>query len=123
MYFAEENKDGLAVAHFTGGNIEIIQPLKVTETHVIIDIRDLSRFGLIWIKTILGFPIDGQVLLFLRPVTIEQKQKILNVHLLPGNVPVSEVQLSERIVPLFFFLCAFYYKIKTCNFQSSPNTH
>uniref|UniRef100_A0A672S050 NOD-like receptor family B, member 5 n=1 Tax=Sinocyclocheilus grahami TaxID=75366 RepID=A0A672S050_SINGR len=92
VIFSEEDKDGLAVAHFTGGNIEIIQPLKVTETHVIIDIRELSRFGLIWIKTILGFPIDGQVLLFLRPVTVEQEQKILNVHLLPGNVPVTEVQ-------------------------------
>uniref|UniRef100_A0A672RZK4 NOD-like receptor family B, member 5 n=1 Tax=Sinocyclocheilus grahami TaxID=75366 RepID=A0A672RZK4_SINGR len=91
VIFSEEDKDGLAVAHFTGGNIEIIQPLKVTETHVIIDIRELSRFGLIWIKTILGFPIDGQVLLFLRPVTVEQEQKILNVHLLPGNVPVTEV--------------------------------
>ncbi|XP_026061519.1 NACHT, LRR and PYD domains-containing protein 1b allele 3-like [Carassius auratus] len=92
VIFSEENKDGLAVAHFTGGNVEIIQPLRVTETHVIIDIRDLSRFGLIWIKTIFGYPIDGQVLLFLRPVTVEQEQKILNVHLLPGNVPVTEVQ-------------------------------
>ncbi|XP_059358635.1 NACHT, LRR and PYD domains-containing protein 1 homolog, partial [Carassius carassius] len=92
VIFSEENKDGLAVAHFTGGNVEIIQPLRVTETHVIIDIRDLSRFGLIWIKTIFGFPIDGQVLFFLRPVTVEQEQKILNVHLLPGNVPVTEVQ-------------------------------
>ncbi|KAK2900599.1 hypothetical protein Q8A67_008714 [Cirrhinus molitorella] len=92
VIFSEENKDGLAVVHFTGGNVEIIQPLKVTETHVIIDIRELSHFGLIWIKTILGFPIDGQVLLFLRTVTFEQKEKILNVHLLPGNVPVSEVQ-------------------------------
>uniref|UniRef100_A0A9J8AZL8 NOD-like receptor family B, member 5 n=1 Tax=Cyprinus carpio carpio TaxID=630221 RepID=A0A9J8AZL8_CYPCA len=100
MIFSEENKDCLAVAHFTGGNVEIIQPLKVTETHVIIDIRDLSIFGLIWIKTIFGFPIKGQVLLFLRPVTV--KQKILNVHLLPGNVPVSEVLLSEGIVPFFF---------------------
>ncbi|XP_016385344.1 uncharacterized protein LOC107721716 isoform X4 [Sinocyclocheilus rhinocerous] len=90
VIFSEENKDCLAVAHFTGGNVEIIQPLKVSETHVIIDIRDLSNFGLIWIKTIFGFPINGQVLLFLRPVTVEQK--ILTVHLLPGNVPVSEVQ-------------------------------
>ncbi|XP_052388463.1 uncharacterized protein LOC127934932 isoform X1 [Carassius gibelio] len=90
VIFSEENKDCLAVAHVTGGNVEIIQPLRVTETHVIIDIRDLSIFGLIWIKKKFGFPIKGQVLLFLRPVTV--KQKILNVHLLPGNVPVSEVQ-------------------------------
>ncbi|XP_043074268.1 NACHT, LRR and PYD domains-containing protein 1 homolog isoform X2 [Puntigrus tetrazona] len=104
VIFSEENKEGLAVAHFTGGNVEIIPPLKVTETHAIIDIEDLSRFGLMWIKTKFGFPIDGQVLLFLRPVTIEQKQKILNVHLLPGNVPVSEVLPFKCIVPFVYFL-------------------
>lgn len=99
MYFSEKNKDGLAVAHFTGGNIEMIQPFNVTKTHVIFEIKDLSIFGLI--KTIFsGSPIVAQVLLFLRPVTVEQKQKILNVHLLPGNVPVSEVLLSEYIVSL-----------------------
>lgn len=112
MYFAEENKEGLAVAHFVGGNVEIIQPLKVTETHVMIDIRELSSFGLVWIKSIFGIPIRGQVLLFLRNQTLERKK--LNIHLLPEDVPVSEV--SESIVPLFCFLCAFhlkeFYKIK-----------
>ncbi|KAK2900603.1 hypothetical protein Q8A67_008718 [Cirrhinus molitorella] len=88
---SEKNKDGLAVAHCTGGNIEMIQPLNVTKTHVIIDIKDLSIFGLIK-KIFSGSLTAAQVLLFLRPVTVEQKQKILNVHLLPGNVPVSEVQ-------------------------------
>ncbi|XP_039550696.1 NACHT, LRR and PYD domains-containing protein 1 homolog isoform X1 [Pimephales promelas] len=92
--FSEENKDGLAVAHFVGGNVEIIQPLKVTETHVVIEIRELSSYGLVWIKSILGIPIRGQVLLFLRNLTLERKQ--LNVHLLPGNVPVSEVQSRHR---------------------------
>ncbi len=99
MYFSEKNKDGLAVAHFTGGNIEMIQPLKVTKTHVIIGIKDLSIYGLIK-KIFSGSPIVAQVLLFLRAVTVEQKQKILNVHLLPGNIPISEVLLSERIVSL-----------------------
>ncbi|KAL1280833.1 hypothetical protein QQF64_015433 [Cirrhinus molitorella] len=88
---SEKNKDGLAVAHCTGGNIEMIQPLNVTKTHVIIDIKDLSIFGLLK-KIFSGSPTVAQVLLFIRPVTVEQKQKILNVHLLPGNVPVSEVQ-------------------------------
>ncbi|XP_051718743.1 NACHT, LRR and PYD domains-containing protein 1 homolog isoform X4 [Ctenopharyngodon idella] len=92
--FSEENKDGLAVAHFTGGNVEIIQPLKVTETHVIIDIRELSNFVLVWIKSKLGFPIRGQVLLFLRALSLEKNK--LNVHLLPENVPVSEVQSRHQ---------------------------
>eukprot|EP00067_Danio_rerio_P048336 XP_021334239.1 caspase recruitment domain-containing protein 8 isoform X2 [Danio rerio] len=90
-----DNMDGLAVAHFTAGNIEIIQPIKVTETHVMIDIRDLSLFGLLWMK-IFSPPISGQVLLFLRTLPVEEREKILNVHLLPGNIPVPEVQLCHR---------------------------
>ncbi|XP_048019012.1 NACHT, LRR and PYD domains-containing protein 1 homolog isoform X2 [Megalobrama amblycephala] len=92
--FSEENKDGLAVAHFTGGNVEIIQPLKVTETHVITDIRELSNFVIVWIISKLGIPIRGQVLLFLRMLSLEKKK--LNVHLLPENVPVSEVQSRHQ---------------------------
>ncbi|XP_048018723.1 NACHT, LRR and PYD domains-containing protein 1 homolog isoform X2 [Megalobrama amblycephala] len=95
--FSEENKDGLAVAHFTGGTVEIIQPLKVTETHVITDIKELSNFGLVSIKRIISkivFRIRGQVLLFLRTLSLEMKK--LNVHLLPENVPVSEVQSRHQ---------------------------
>ncbi|CAM4588725.1 unnamed protein product [Leuciscus chuanchicus] len=57
--FSEENKDGLAVAHFVGGNVEIIQPLKVTGTHLMIDIRELSSFGLVWIKSILASQLEA----------------------------------------------------------------
>ncbi|XP_051525747.1 LOW QUALITY PROTEIN: NACHT, LRR and PYD domains-containing protein 1b allele 2-like [Myxocyprinus asiaticus] len=89
--FSGTNKESLAVAHYTGGNVEILQLLKVTETYVIIDIRDLSLFGLIK-KMFFASPVRAQVLLFLQPVTVAQKEKIMNVHLLPGNVPLSEVQ-------------------------------
>ncbi|RXN20154.1 LRR and PYD domains-containing 3-like protein [Labeo rohita] len=37
--FSEKNKDSLDVAHFTCGNVEIMKPLQVTETHVMIDIK------------------------------------------------------------------------------------
>ncbi|XP_067308670.1 NACHT, LRR and PYD domains-containing protein 1 homolog isoform X2 [Pseudorasbora parva] len=88
---SEESKDGLAVAHLTGGNIEIMQPLQVTETHVMIDIRDLSIFGLL--KRIFSpSPICGQVLVFQRPINVRQRENILDVHLLPCNVPLSEVK-------------------------------
>ncbi|XP_067308705.1 NACHT, LRR and PYD domains-containing protein 1 homolog [Pseudorasbora parva] len=87
----EESKDGLAVAHLTGGNIEIMQPLQATETHVMIDIRDLSIFGLL--KRIFSpSPICGQVLVFQRPINVRQRENILDVHLLPWNVPLSEVK-------------------------------
>ncbi|XP_065118221.1 NACHT, LRR and PYD domains-containing protein 1 homolog isoform X2 [Paramisgurnus dabryanus] len=50
--FSGENKVSLAVAHITGDNVEVLQPLK--------------------------------------------KEKILDVHLLPRNVPVSEVKIQHK---------------------------
>ncbi|XP_056600682.1 NACHT, LRR and PYD domains-containing protein 1b allele 2-like isoform X2 [Triplophysa dalaica] len=95
----EENKESLAVAHFTNGTVEILQPLKVTETHVIISITELCWFGIIKKlkkKMFPGAPTCAQVLLFLRPITVAQNQKILNVYLLPGNVPLPEVQRQHQ---------------------------
>lgn len=94
MCFAEENKDRLAVAHFTGGNVEIMKPLQVNETHVMIDIRDLSLFGLLRRMIFTPSPVAAQVLLFLRPITARRREIILDVHLLPLNVPLSEVSVS-----------------------------
>lgn len=91
MCFTEENKDSLTVARFTSGNVEIMKPLKVTETHVIIDIRDLSHFGLLKRIIFPPSPVIAQVLLFLRPITERQSENILDVHLLPWNVPLSKV--------------------------------
>ncbi|XP_053086278.1 NACHT, LRR and PYD domains-containing protein 1b allele 3-like [Pangasianodon hypophthalmus] len=74
----------LTVAHVTGANVEIIQPLKVAKTHVIIHIQGLSLFGLTlsW-----SLNIRAQVLLF-----YEKRMSKLYIHLLPENVPVTEVQ-------------------------------
>ncbi|XP_056600683.1 NACHT, LRR and PYD domains-containing protein 1b allele 2-like isoform X1 [Triplophysa dalaica] len=92
----EENKDSLAVTHFTCDNVEMLQALKVTSTHVIIGIKELSLFGLI--KTIIfpDYSVQSQVLLFLRPTSIRQREKILDVHLLPLTIPVSEVQSQHK---------------------------
>lgn len=98
MCFTEENKDGLAVAHLTGGNTAIMQPLKVTETHVMIDIRDLSIFGLFKRMIFSPSPIWAQVLVFLRPITVRHRENILDVHLLPLNVPLSEVSLFLQMI-------------------------
>ncbi|KAL1280837.1 hypothetical protein QQF64_015437 [Cirrhinus molitorella] len=93
---SEENKDSLAVARFTGGNVEIMKPRKVTEAHVVIDIRDLSHFGLFKKMFFPPSPVVTQVLLFLRPITARQCVNILDVHLLPWNVPLSEVKDQHR---------------------------
>ncbi|XP_036419202.1 NACHT, LRR and PYD domains-containing protein 1b allele 2-like [Colossoma macropomum] len=86
----EENQ--LVVAHFTGENTEIIQPLNVTKTHVIINIQDLSLFGLLKKMILYPSPINAQVLLFYKETMDEQKRKKLHIHLLPENVPVKEVE-------------------------------
>ncbi|KAB5522709.1 hypothetical protein PHYPO_G00162600 [Pangasianodon hypophthalmus] len=75
----------LTVAHVTDGNMEIIQPLKVTNTHVIINIQGLSRFGLMISRWSINK--KAQVLLF-----YEKRMSKLYIHLLPKNVPVKEVQ-------------------------------
>ncbi|XP_058625779.1 uncharacterized protein LOC131536730 isoform X3 [Onychostoma macrolepis] len=90
--FSEEDMDRLSVAHFTNGNVAIMNPLKVTETHVMIDIKDLSIFGLIKRMIFRPSPVVAQVLVFLRPITMREEENILDVHLLPWNVPLSEVK-------------------------------
>ncbi|KAL6463237.1 hypothetical protein MHYP_G00276280 [Metynnis hypsauchen] len=87
-----ENQDELAVAHFTCDNIEVIPPLNVTHTHVVISIQGLSFFGLLKRMISSASLINGQVLLFYKEITGKQTRKKLNVHLLPGNVPVEEVK-------------------------------
>lgn len=83
----------LTVAHVTGGDVEIIQPLKVTDTHVIIDIQGLSFFGILEALTSLVFPIKAQVLLFYKKM-----HRQLNIHLLPWNVPVEEVICFKKFI-------------------------
>ncbi|GAA6102253.1 uncharacterized protein LOC113650939 isoform X2 [Tachysurus ichikawai] len=86
----------LTVAHVTGGNVKIVQPLKVTDTHVIIQIHGLSLFGLIKALLFRAFPIRAQVLLFCKKVTGDHRMNKLHIHLLPGNVPVKEVQKQHE---------------------------
>ncbi|XP_073702961.1 NACHT, LRR and PYD domains-containing protein 1 homolog [Garra rufa] len=93
---SEENKDSLAVARFTAGNVEIMKPCKVTEAHVMIDIRDLSHFGLFKKMFFPPCPVIAQVLLFLRPRAARKSVNILDVHLLPWNVSLSEVKDQHK---------------------------
>ncbi|XP_065118222.2 NACHT, LRR and PYD domains-containing protein 1 homolog isoform X1 [Paramisgurnus dabryanus] len=94
--FSEENKVSLAVAHITGDNVEVLQPLKVSSTHVIINITEFSLFGLIKKIIYPESPVRSQVLFFVRPTSVKQKEKILDVHLLPRNVPLSEVKIQHK---------------------------
>ncbi|KAM4603551.1 NACHT, LRR and PYD domains-containing protein 12-like isoform 2-T3 [Polymixia lowei] len=86
----------LSVVHITDDGMSILEPQKITETHVVINVSHLSAFGLI-LKKIKGLrkEIKSQVLLFLGPPNRKQRRK-MNVLLLPRNVPVQEV-LSVKV--------------------------
>ncbi|XP_045571580.1 nuclear GTPase SLIP-GC isoform X4 [Salmo salar] len=91
----DEKDEKLSVAHVTDGNMEIVQPLKTTATHVIVNITHLSLFGLIRdVFSIL--PVRSQVLLFLQPQGNRPQNCILNVILLPKNVPLCEVEHQQK---------------------------
>lgn len=90
-YASDKNKLELAVAHFSEDNVEIIQPLDITSTHVIFEVHGLSIFGLLkkWIFS--ENPISAQVLLFYKEIIGNERRRKLHIHLLPGNVPVDKV--------------------------------
>ncbi|KAM9346928.1 LOW QUALITY PROTEIN: NACHT, LRR and PYD domains-containing protein 1-like [Symphorus nematophorus] len=90
--------DGLlSVAHITEDGMIILEPLQITDTHVVVQVPHFSAFGLIWdlVQRFLNLslPINSQVLLFLRPPDIGYP--VLDVFLLPGNVPVHEVAAQQ----------------------------
>ncbi|XP_048851436.1 NACHT, LRR and PYD domains-containing protein 1a-like [Brienomyrus brachyistius] len=86
-----EGREHLSVAHFCGGNMQVLKPLGVTDAHVTIHVQNLSLFGLLRnILSLIMSSVRGQVLLFQPPGRPPQKQ--IYVFLLPSNVPVSQVK-------------------------------
>nr|XP_015195450.1 PREDICTED: uncharacterized protein LOC107076349 [Lepisosteus oculatus] len=81
--------DFLSVAHVSCGNLEVLSPLEVTQTHVRVSIAGLSLWGLV--KSLWDSSILGQVLLFLQPGDGMDLLPKLNVFVLPGNVLLSQV--------------------------------
>ncbi|XP_028443326.1 NACHT, LRR and PYD domains-containing protein 12-like [Perca flavescens] len=91
--------DGLlSVVHITDDGMSILEPLEITDTHVVVKVPHLSAFGLIWdfVKRFVNIspPIEAQVLLFLRSLSIAGP--VLNVLLLPGNIPLNEVKMQYQ---------------------------
>ncbi|KAF1385204.1 hypothetical protein PFLUV_G00105310 [Perca fluviatilis] len=91
--------DGLlSVVHITDDGMNILEPLEITDTHVVVKVPHLSAFGLIWdiVKRFLNIslPIEAQVLLFLRSLNVARP--VLNVLLLPGNIPLTEVKMQYQ---------------------------
>ncbi|XP_029979490.1 NACHT, LRR and PYD domains-containing protein 12-like isoform X2 [Sphaeramia orbicularis] len=105
----QRSKSLLSVVHITDDGMEFIEPLEITDTHVVIDVPHLSVFGLVWVweriqnLISVGGQMDestsqcsrsvlGQVLLFLKPPNPRKQRQKLDVLLLPVNVPVEDVK-------------------------------
>ncbi|XP_039889494.1 NACHT, LRR and PYD domains-containing protein 12-like [Simochromis diagramma] len=115
--------DSISVVHITDDGMSIIQPLEITETHVVVDVPHLSAFGLVWdlVERFFNYmtkPIRGQVLLFLR----NRPRPILSVMLLPGNVPLHDVKVqhaaSEYIEAPSF---CYFHKGQKYSLSSAPH--
>ncbi|XP_067438776.1 NACHT, LRR and PYD domains-containing protein 1b allele 2-like [Thunnus thynnus] len=98
--------DNLSVVHISDDGMSILEPLEITDTHVIVDVPHLSALGLVrdFFKSLFNpvpKPISGQVLLFRQPTGPRQRPKF-HVFLLPENVLVREVkkqhETAEHIV-------------------------
>ncbi|XP_047434157.1 uncharacterized protein LOC125003933 [Mugil cephalus] len=88
--------ESLSVVHITDDGMSIIQPVEISETHVIVDIPHLSAFGIVWdlvkrFKNFITKPVKGQVLMFLQ----HEPCRIIHVILLPNNVPLQEVKAQH----------------------------
>ncbi|CAK6984676.1 uncharacterized protein LOC128366930 [Scomber scombrus] len=83
----------LSIVHITDDGMSILEPLEITDTHVVVNVPHFSLLGLVWdvVQRFINIirPISGQVLLFLRPP--DRDDRILDVLLLPNNIPLSEV--------------------------------
>ncbi|KAK9528068.1 hypothetical protein VZT92_014566 [Zoarces viviparus] len=91
--------DGLlSVVHITDDGMTILEPLEITDTHVVVNVPNLSVFGLVWdiVRRFLNIrlPIKSHVLLFLRPPDVDDQ--ILDVLLLQDNIPVDEVARRQQ---------------------------
>ncbi|KAG7219752.1 hypothetical protein INR49_018845, partial [Caranx melampygus] len=93
--------DGLlSVAHITDDGMSFIEPLEITDTHVIVSVPHLSAFGLVWVQDLIWRvwnnmkSVHCQILLFQQP-NLRLQEQSLNVHLLPHNVPVEDVKAKH----------------------------
>lgn len=91
----------LSVVHISEDGMSFMEPLEVTDTHVVVEVLHLSAFGLVWdlVKRFLTNtdPVTGQILLFLRPPNPKTQRKNLNVLLLPSNIHLEEVKMSTGL--------------------------
>lgn len=89
----------LSVAHGNDGDVEIIPPSQITNTHVIIDIQGHCVFGLLRARPFQARLITAQVLLFYKTL-----RSTLHMHLVPGNVPFEEVTCFNEYAFVYYII-------------------
>ncbi|XP_073325088.1 uncharacterized protein [Pagrus major] len=92
----------LSVVHITGDGMNVLEPLEVTDTHVVVTVSHFSAFGIVkdFIKRFLNSnkmrPVSSKVLLFLGQPNPKTQRRKLNVFLLPRNIHLDEVSKQQR---------------------------
>ncbi|XP_015260641.1 PREDICTED: NACHT, LRR and PYD domains-containing protein 1a-like, partial [Cyprinodon variegatus] len=106
----------LSVVHISNDDedgMSILQPMKITASHVIVEVSGLSAFGLVWdyLKRFMERkdPVLSQILLYLGPMTSRAQNQKLYVFLLPRNIPKEEVHKDQR--DCRFVRCTSYCKL------------
>ncbi|XP_018534680.1 NACHT, LRR and PYD domains-containing protein 1-like [Lates calcarifer] len=86
----------LSVAHVNDEAVEFIGPHQTTETHLVINISGFSAFGNVKDEDAPPEPVRALVLLFYRPPADPDPESLLNVLLLPRNVPLRDVLRTRK---------------------------
>ncbi|XP_051508933.1 uncharacterized protein LOC127414715 isoform X3 [Myxocyprinus asiaticus] len=84
----------ISVVHIHKDILEFLTPVKMTESHIAVNVCGLSQYGLVDESGQNSKMLNGQVLLFQEPDMSKTQQRIW-VFLLPSNVPLSE-QIKEH---------------------------
>ncbi|XP_026036041.1 NACHT, LRR and PYD domains-containing protein 1a-like [Astatotilapia calliptera] len=86
----------LQVAHVKEEGIEFINPHKITESHVVINLTGFSGYGIVSDKDSPPDPVQALVLLFYKPPVDPDPSSKLSVLLLPRNIVIRDVQRTRR---------------------------
>lgn len=89
----------LSVVHIGDSGMDVLNPLKITGSHVLVQVSHFSAFGIVrdflkrlWYRN--TRPVSGQVLLFLGQLNPKTQRQKLNVFLLPRNIHLDQVFIT-----------------------------
>lgn len=89
----------LSVVHIDDSGMDVLNPLKIIGSHVVVQVSHFSAFGVVknflkWLWPRNTRPVSGQVLLFLGQLNPKTQRQKLNVFLLPRNIHLDQVFIT-----------------------------